>query len=52
MIAEESQQLRNISNKDRAPVEFEEMAIEASVSFLSLFKAVGLVQLNKRESDT
>ena len=52
MIAEEAQLLRNISKEDRAPMEFEEMAVEASVSFLSLFKAVGLVQLNKRESDT
>jgi hypothetical protein len=52
VIAEESQLLRNISNKDRAPVEFEEMAIEAQVSFLYPFKAVGRVQLNKRERDT
>jgi len=51
VIAEESQQLRNISKEDRAPVEFEEIAIEASVSFPYLFKVVGRVQLNKRERD-
>jgi hypothetical protein len=52
VIAEGSQQLRNISNEDRAPVEFEEMAIEASGGFLYPFKAVSLVQLNKRDRDT
>jgi len=49
VIAEKSQLLRNISNKDRAPVEFEEMAIEAPVSFLYPFKAVGRIQLHRRE---
>jgi len=52
VIAEESQQLRNISNKDKAPVECEEIAIEASTSSPYPVKAVGVVQLHERESDT
>jgi hypothetical protein len=51
VIAEESQQVRNISKENRTPVEFEEIAIEASASFPYPFKAIGRVQRHKRERD-
>jgi hypothetical protein len=52
VIAEESQQLRDISKENRALVEFEEIAIEPSATLPYPFKAVDSAQLHKRDRDT